>query len=374
MVYRKSANDTGLYKNYKKQTRMKIIFASFFILTTNLLFCQIKKYESIIQEFVKKDNFNGTVLIASDGKTAFLHSYGIGDRQLKVPISNNSKFKICSITKTFVAVLLLQLYEEGKIKFTDSIGQYLDNYKGPAKNKVTIHQLLTYSSGIPNCEHGKGLEVYQKTISVDNFIDQYCSDSLEFTPGSRFNYDNGAYVVLGKIIEKITGKSFTEILTEKIINPLKLKHTGLLQDREIIEGLIPSYVYDKKNNNFKNDPAYFIENYFSSGAMYSTVEDLLKFNQGIFKGKIIKDETRKLMLKSYPELYGVAYGFWVTELTLGNIKTVGADRQGAIMGSNTTWLHLIPENKTVIIFSNTNATNINELRKLLAIELLKKTD
>lgn len=346
---------------------MKInIVLLLFILVQNKSIAQKKVYDSVVSNYANTKNFNGTVLLGYNGKIAYLKSIGIADRQLNVPITNNSKFKICSITKTFVALIFMQLYEEGKVKFNDTLGTFFSNYKGEARNKVTIHQLLTYSAGIPNCEHNNGLLVYQQLIDRDEFINKYCSDSLEFIPGSRFNYDNGTYIILGKIIENITGKSFNENLYSRILMPLNLKHTGIITDRTIIDGLIPSYTFDKSQNTFLNDPAYFIENYGTSGSMYSTVTDLLIFSNGIFNNKLIKQSTKTLMLSSYPQLYNVAYGFWVSEVELGKTKTIAADRQGAIMGSNTTWLHLIPENKTIIIFSNTNATNINQLRNDLA--------
>jgi teichoic acid D-alanine hydrolase len=351
---------------------MRFYFTVLASLTLSLSLGQAKQYDVIVNDFFKNKQFNGIVLISNNGTTEFIKSCGIADRQLDIPINNQSKFKICSITKTFVAVLIMQLYENGKIELTDKIGKYLIDYKGEAKDKVTIHQLLTYSSGIPNCEHNRGLEVYQKITSVDDFINLYCSDSLEFKPGSRFNYDNGAYIILGRIIEKITGKSFANNLYDKILQPLGMKNTGIMEDRRIVKGLIPSYTFDESLNIFKNDPAYFIENYYSSAAMFSTIEDLLKFDNGIFSNRLIKLETKNKMLTSYPELYGVAYGFWVTDLAFGNRKTRGADRQGAIMGSNVTWLHLIPENKSILIFSNTNATNINELRTKLVTEMLTK--
>lgn len=350
---------------------MKVVLTLMLCMALTGVFAQHKNYDKIVRPFVEKENFNGTVLVASNGKIEFEKSYGLADRQLHIPLSNSNRYKICSITKTFTTILLLQLYEAGKLKFTDKIGDYLKDYTGEAKDKVTIHHLLTYSSGIPNCEHGKGMEVYQLPVSVDSFITKYCSDSLEFSPGSRFSYDNGAFILLGKIIEQITGKSYAQNLQESILKPLKMNETGLLDDRKIVENLVPSYVFDTDKKEFQNDIPFYIENYGASGAMYSTVEDLLKFDQAIFTDKIISKSTRDLMLTAYPELYNVAYGFWVSDMTFGKVKTVGADRQGSIWGSNTTWLHLIPENKVVIIFSNTNATDINSLREALVNELLK---
>jgi hypothetical protein len=111
----------------------------------------------------------------------------------------------------------------------------------------------------------------------------------------------------------------------------------------------------------------YIENYFTAGAMYSTAEDLLKFDNALFNFKILNKKTVELMLTPYPELYGVAYGFWVSENKFGNITSKVANRQGSIWGANANWLHLIDKNKTILIISNTNATNLSELTDQLVL-------
>jgi CubicO group peptidase (beta-lactamase class C family) len=267
-------------------------------LTTNFSFAQTD-YSKILQYYNKEKNFNGTVLVATNGKIDYLNGVGISNRQTQTRINAKTKFKVASITKTFTVVLILKLYEQGKLDLNTTIGKYLPEYKGQGKDKVTIHNLLTYSSGIPNCEGNTGIAVYQSPTSVDDFIDKYCSGNLEFEPGQQFSYDNGDYIILGR--------------------------------------------------------------------MYSTAEDLLKFDKGIFGYKLLNKETVDLMLTPYPELYGVAYGFWVTENIYGaqNIKV--ANRQGSIWGANANWLHLVDQNKTILVLSNTNATNLQDLTEQMVL-------
>jgi CubicO group peptidase (beta-lactamase class C family) len=318
-------------------------------------------------------SFDGVVGIAAGNKLEFIGAKGIADRQHNVKITPQIKFKICSITKTFTAVLLLQLVEQGKLDLNATIGQYLPWYTGEGRDKVTLHHLLTYSSGIPNCEGNTGMEVYQREILTDDFIKAYCSGKLEFEPGSRFNYDNGAYIILGRIIEGVTGKSFPENLREKILRPCGMNKADFLADFDIVEGLANSYWLDDSTKVLKNDVPYFIQNYGAAAAMYNTVEDLMKFDEALFSGKLLQKKTLDLMLTPYPELYGVAYGFWVYELELEGKKYRAADRQGSIWGSNATWLHLIDAQKTVIILSNTNISDLGEIRnKLLGVSLKKK--
>lgn len=344
---------------------MHKLFAFVFLLLASSVVRAQHSYEAVLAKY---PDFNGVALVANQGRIAFAQAQGTAERQLGVPIRLNSRFKICSITKTFTAVLILQLHEQGLLALTDPIGKFLPEYQGEAASKVNIHHLLTYSSGIPNCEQGRGLEVYQVLVPVDTFINRYCSAKLAAAPGTQFDYDNGAYIILGRIIERITKQPFGVALQQNILKPLGMHNTGFMSDGALVEGLIPSYLYDEQAKAFRQDPPYFIQNYFASAAMYATAEDLLRFDQALFQGTaLLKPATKALMLKAYPELYNVAYGFWVSQVQIGTHTTTAADRQGAIQGSNTTWLHLIPENKTVIVLSNTNSTDLNQLRS----ELLK---
>lgn len=331
-------------------------------------------YDKLLQQYHQSKNFNGVVLVASNGKADFLGSKGWANRQHNVPFKANTPVKVASITKTFTAVMILQLVEKGLIDLNASISTYLPSYKGEGKDKVNIRHLLTYSSGIPNCEGNTGLSVYQLPLSVDAFIYKYCSGPLEFEPGSRFNYNNGDYILLGRIIEQVTGTSFTKALSAYILRPLGMMNTGMLAAKDIIPGLASTYNYDDSTKAFYTDDPYYIENYFAAGAMYSTAEDLLRFDKGIFEYKLLSKRSVDLMLTPFPELYGVALGFWVYENKIGSKSFRMANRQGSIWGANANWLHLIDNNKTVIVLSNTNATNLPEMTdQLLLIATRQKT-
>ena len=344
----------------------RILLLLAFMLFSHLGFGQ-KDFASLTDFYQTEKNFNGVVLVATDGKIDFLTGVGLANRQSGNLIEPTSKFKIASITKTFTAVLILMLYEQGKIDLQAPLGTYLPAYQGEAKDKVTIHQLLTYSSGIPNCEGDTGIGVYQNVLSVDEFIDKHCSGKLENEPGKQFSYNNGDYIILGRIIEKVTGKSFAQNLREEIFQPLNMVNTDLLYSRDIIKGLVETYNLDDSSRLFYKDDPMYIENYFSAGAMYSTAEDLLKFDEGIFKAKLLSQKTLELMLTPYPEFYGVAYGFWVSDTTFGDQTFKAANRQGSIWGANANWLHLTEGNKTFLVLSNTNATNLPEFTEQLVI-------
>lgn len=334
---------------------------------SKLTFGQTKEFSEVINYYNAEKNFNGSVVVATNGQIDFISGIGLANRQAGTIINSKSKFKIASITKTFTVVLILKLYEQGKLDLKGTVGKYLPDYKGEARDKVTIHNLLTYSSGIPNCEGKTGIEVYQLPISTDVFIKKYCSGKLEFEPGKQFSYNNGDYIILGRIIEKLTGKSFLQNLNETILKPFGMDNTSMLATKDIVSGLVPTYNINDSTKTFYIDDPMYIENYYSAGAMYSTIEDLLKFDKAVFGNKILSKRTVDLMLTPYPELYGVAYGFWVTDNKYGAITSKTANRQGSIWGANTNWVHLIEKNKTVIVFSNTNATNLSELTEQLIL-------
>lgn len=343
----------------------KFLFLLTFFIST---FCfGQNNYSQVVEYFNKEKYFNGTVLVSTNGKVDYLTGIGIANRQQPQSINAKTKFKIASITKTFTAVLILKLYEQGKIDLNATIGKYLTTYKGEGKDTVTIHNLLTYSSGIPNCEGNTGIQVYQTPVSVDEFIVKYCSGDLEFEPGKQFSYNNGDYIILGRIIEKITNKTFNQNLVNEILIPLKMGNTNLLYSKNIISNLAETYNIDDSTKVFYRDDPMYIENYYAAGAMYSTVEDLLKFDDGIFGYQLLNKKTIDLMLTPYPKLYGVAYGFWVTENKFGTQNLKVANRQGSIWGANANWLHIIDKNKTFIVLSNTNATNLQDLTEQLVL-------
>jgi teichoic acid D-alanine hydrolase len=337
---------------------------------TQTLIGQNSEMDKIVAQYGREHNFNGVVLVSTKGKIDFLKSAGFANRQTGTLITTQSKFKIASITKTFTAVLTLQLVEQGKLKLTDQISQYLPDYEGEGKDKVTLHHLLTYSSGIANEPEKLEMLPYKLPLSQDAFIAKYCSGKLEFESGAKSNYSNVEYILLGKIIEKITQKSFSEVLDEYILKPLGMAQSGLLAAKDIVPDLVESYTFDDSTKVFYHDMPYHIENFFASGAMYSTAEDLLKFNNAIFNNRLLNPKSTALMLTFYPDLGYVAYGFWGSD-GYGNFNEKFYYRPGGILGATANWIHTLQTGKTVIVLSNTNACNLFELSEKLYLESKK---
>jgi CubicO group peptidase (beta-lactamase class C family) len=164
---------------------MKYFSICLFIVIAPLAFSQNSPYTEVLNYYQTKQNFNGTVLVAKDGKIEFLQGIGIANRETNSKISKFSTFRIASMTKAFTAVLILQLYEKGKLDLKTPFGKYFPTYKGNAKNVATIENLLTYSSGIPDKMGNLGMKPYKKRLSLDDFINQYCSEDIVEKPGRK---------------------------------------------------------------------------------------------------------------------------------------------------------------------------------------------
>ncbi len=330
---------------------------------------QPNKVEQVVSTCAKKDNFNGVVMIAQKGKVDYLKYTGIANRHYDIPYSGQSVFHIFSLTKTFTAVLIMQLYEQGRIGLDSVIAAYYPEYKGAAARKVTIRNLLTYSSGrahkdisSPELIH----QAYDNTIwDLDTFITTFLSEPLIDTPGTRFSYNNGDFILLGKIIEKIYGQPFEQVLKEKILEPLQMRHTGFLHHNDIIKNLDEGYTeYEAPATGVYMPTNSYSDNLYAAGAMYATPQDLLRFDQALFHHQVLKQATVDTMLTAYPQLGDVALGFWVYPKTFGKVTTRFAERQGEGYGHSANWVHLVDKDITLFILSNTkNIEYLNTMRE-----------
>lgn len=353
------------------------IFLLVFLNQAIRLFSQSNEVDSFINSYCKEHNFNGTILVQRNGKTGYHKSFGLANIQFNVQNKNETKYKIASITKLFTAVLILQLYEQGKIDLTQTINIYLPNYKGEGADKVTIHQLLNHTSGMVNIDTVTSIEsalkygipVYQKPYTPDQLLANFCSDSLITEPGKVFSYNNAEYIILGKIIEKIYSKPFEQVLKENILQPLKMKNSGLLYQHSIVKGLADTYFFRDDLKQLVNDLPVYIENWYAAGAMYATTTDLLKFSNALFGLKLLKKETLSMMTKPGLDNYG--YSVWISEWIINNKKYTAIKRPGRIMGAQGMLLRFLNTDLSIIILSNTSTTNLDEFVYELSKRLIK---
>jgi CubicO group peptidase (beta-lactamase class C family) len=189
---------------------------------------KVSKIDALIKVYNDYGQFNGSVLVAESGKVIFKKGYGLANREWNIPNNPDTKFRLGSVTKQFTSMLILQLVELEKIDLQGKLSDYLPYYRKDTGDLVTIHHLLTHSSGIPSYTSIPNFfeDISRDPYPVEEFVKKYCSGDLQFEPGSRYVYNNSGYFLLGAIIEEITGKTYDEVLKEKIFLPLGMENSG----------------------------------------------------------------------------------------------------------------------------------------------------
>ncbi|MBF2004367.1 MAG: serine hydrolase [Chlorogloeopsis fritschii C42_A2020_084] len=236
--------------------------------------------------------FMGSVLVARAGEVLLSAGYGMANLEHNVPNTPQTKFRLGSITKQFTATAILQLQEQGLLEVQDSISNYLPDY--PNGKKITIHHLLNHTSGIPNYTEFSSFEQTKKIkVTLNDLITRFSSEPLEFTPGERYQYTNSGYVVLTKIIETVSGYSYADYLQHQILKPLEMFDSGCDRQEVILSHRASGYVFTGET--YQN--ADFIDMSWPSGAgaMYSTIEDLYKWEQGLYTDVVLSEASREMM-------------------------------------------------------------------------------
>jgi CubicO group peptidase (beta-lactamase class C family) len=312
----------------------------------------IKKIDALMKTYYDFGQFNGSVLVAEKGRVIYKKGFGMANMEWDIPNAPDTKFRIGSVTKQFTAALILQLVEQGKIKLDGKLSDYLPYYRKDTGEKVTIHQLLNHTSGIPSYT---GLPEFFNEVSRDpykpgDFVKKFASGNLEFEPGSKFSYNNSGYFLLGAIIEQITGKSYETVLTEKILGPLGMTNTGYDNHAPIMKKRAAGY--DRTPDGYRNAAYLDMSLPYAAGSMYSTVEDLFKWDQALYGEKIISAESKSKMFT--PGLSDYGYGFGIADRPIGksNQKTRFIQHGGGINGFNCLLTRLVDKHQTIIVLDN----------------------
>ena len=322
--------------------------------------------------------FNGTVLVADGGNVIYKKGFGLANMEWDISHTPDTKFRLGSITKQFTAALILQLVSEGKIGLKAPIGTYLPDYPKPTADKVTIHHLLTHTSGIPSYT---SMPNFRKEISRDSyepsdFVKIFSSEDLEFEPGSKFKYNNSGYFLLGVVIETIRGRSYEEALRERIFGPLGMNDSGYDHHRTRLAKRAGAY--QSTLDGYVNAAYLDMSLPYAAGSLYSTVEDLYKWDQALYTEKVLPNKYKRMMFTGHekvphparPMAYG--YGWFVEGIpdprkanpnddasTSHELRAIG--HGGGINGFNTL-IQRIPEDRhLVVLLNNTGGTRLGEM-------------
>jgi len=336
-----------------KSAKIFALFIALLIAAGNAFAQQnVQKIDELVKQYSEYGQFNGSILVAEKGKVIYKKGFGMANMEWAIPNGTDTKFRIGSVTKQFTATLILQLVEEGKIKLDGKLSDYLPDYRKDTGDKVTIHQLLNHTSGIPSYTGLPNFfaEVSRNPYSVTDFVKKFASGELEFEPGSKFSYNNSGYFLLGAIIEKVTGKSYETVLKERIFDPLGMTNTGYDHYATLLQNRADGY--QKTPTGYINAPYLDMSLPYAAGSLYSTVEDLFKWDQSLYEDKILSAESKKLMFT--PGLSNYGYGFGISEQPIGKTdqKTKVIQHSGGINGFNSLLTRLVDKQQTVIILDN----------------------
>jgi CubicO group peptidase (beta-lactamase class C family) len=304
-----------------------------------------KKLDELVAAYVKTENFNGSVLVAKKGAILLQKGYGYKNAAKKEMNDGNTIYQIGSITKQFTAAIILRLQESKKLSLQDKLSKYFPLL--PGADKVSIENLLSHTSGFYNYTNDENFMKTEavKPASQEKILALFKDKPLEFEPGTQFNYSNSGYILLGYIIEKVTGKPYELIVRQQIFAPLKMTHSGF--DFASLQSADKAIGYNVLTAS-GNTPAGIVDSSvsFSAGAIYTTVGDLFKWDRSLYKEKIL----RKASLKNAYTIRKGQYGLgWVIDSAYGQeIYQHG----GGIFGFSTFINRSPQEDICIILFDN----------------------
>lgn len=277
--------------------------------------------------------------IHKGGKT-WSYAAGIADLRTKKPMKTDFRFRIGSVTKTFIATVLLQLAGENRLNLDDSIEKWLPGViqgNGYDGNQITIRQILNHTSGIADYVNSKDFDIMdtKKSYTADEFVKKGISLPPDFSPGKGWSYSNTGYVVLGMLIEKVTGNSYAEEVENRIIEPLDLSNTFLPGNSSVIPGTKHARGYFQLDGASELKDVTYINPGSSDGDMISTADDLNKFFSYLLSGQLLKEQQLKQMLTTVPTgREGTGYGLGIYETKLPNGVSIWGHR-GIVLGFTT---------------------------------------
>ncbi|HEX8565154.1 MAG TPA: serine hydrolase [Pyrinomonadaceae bacterium] len=311
------------------------------------------EFDKIISSEFKSEEPGGVVLIAQKGKVIYKKAFGLANLELNAPMKEEMVFNIASITKQFTAVAILQLAEQGKLSLQDEITKYLPDYPVNGQ-KITIENLLTHTAGIPgsDIEALNKLQGGRRYVTLPEIINTFKTRPLDFAPGTKMVYSNNGYMLLGAIIEKVSGIAYPEYLEKNLFKPAGMIQSHFGDDFKIVKNRTSNYVYSTADSRFFNTRGGKTEIAYSAGAIQSTADDMFKWNQALVTHKLINKESLEKAQTDYklPDGKGAYYGYgWF----VGNIQGSPIAEHGGNMGGFMSHAIYLPrEDIYVAVFYN----------------------
>lgn len=330
----------------------QILVALLFVISQSAVLAQKNAViDDLLSSYEKINQFSGSVLVAEKGKVIFEKSYGYRNAVKKEKNTNNSKYRIYSTTKVFTTIVILKLQEQGKLSLEDKLSKYFPSYtKG---DSITIRNMVSHTSGIPETEESNNEE---------ELLKQLLTKPLDFSVDTKWSYCNTNFYLLGYIIQKVTGQPYEEVIADMILKPFQMTHSGFhfndLKDENKALGY--EFIVGENSNEalrFKSDHPY------SAGAMYSTVEDLYKFSEAFYTGKIIDTNLVKYMCNPYLEEY---YGLGQEVYRIQNSDKILFGHGGLGPGYRCRFIRDCEQEIAIIILANSEMVPVDKILEEIA--------
>jgi CubicO group peptidase (beta-lactamase class C family) len=307
------------------------------------------RFDRQVQAYVRNGDFSGSVLVAKDAHILFQKSYGMANYEWNIPNSENTKYHIASVTKTFTAAAVLHLEQQGKLKLSDPLSKYVPDFLNG--ERITIEQLLTHTSGLPDFYSlpEYPIKKYQR-VTLPDLIAWVKTKPLDFLPGSKSSYSNTGYGFLAYIVEQVSGKTYEEYVAAEILKPARMKDTGTFRDETLIPERATGYQPALGDRGLRNARSYDKTILTGSASMYSTTNDLYLWGRALQSGK-------------FADLRQTAYG-WNARETRSKHKYLEQDGREPGFVSH---VSLFPDDQLmVIVLSNLEDAGVNVLAEDLA--------
>lgn len=347
-------------------------FIIFFIVFNNTLTSQNleEKIDNIVTPIYTTNEPGAVILIAKNGEPIYRKAFGQANLELNIQMQSNNVFEIGSITKQFTAVAILMLEEEGKLKLNDKLTKYIPDYPKQAES-ITIHHLLNHTSGIKNyTSMSSFIKEARKDVTPEELINRFKNEPMDFNPGEEYRYSNSGYILLGYIIEKVSGQTYEDFIEQRIFKPLGMVSSYYGSHKELIKNRASGY--QKSQEGFINAAYLSMTLPYAAGSIMSTVDDLLIWQNAIAKNKLIKKTSLQKATNGSKLNNGksIAYGYGWSKNTINGALTY--QHGGGIFGYTSMGIYLPEEKVYVIGLTNCNCKNILEVvNKIAALAIGK---
>lgn len=281
-----------------------------------------------------------------------MYERGFGEANRAWGIANapDTRFRIASVTKQFTAALVLQLVEEGLVDLDAPLTQYLPDYPAAQGDRVTIHQLLSHTSGIPEHVGAPGFaDLMRDPVEPDSFLSVFSGRTLDFEPGSAYRYSNSGYYVLGVLVERVTGQSYASALRERLLAPLGLDDTSYDDGSTVLDRAASGYV--RTGGGFEHAPYVDPSVPYAAGMLSSTARDLFRWTEALHASEPFESPATFDRMTT-PVLADYGYGIGVSDLVLGEVTARSVGHDGSIPGFSSFVVHFPESGRTVVVLDN----------------------